>query len=50
MQLDKITSIRLYSGDNAELQKIADIKGLDRADIIRAAVKSYIQEFRNQIF
>jgi predicted DNA-binding protein len=49
MQLDKITSIRLYQGDNAELQKIADLKGLDRADIIRAAVKSYIQEYKSQL-
>ena len=49
MQLDKITSIRLYSGDNAELQKIADLKGLDRADIIRAAVKSYIQDYKSQL-
>ena len=50
MQLDKITSIRLYLNDNSELQKIADLKGLDKSDIIRAAVKSYIQDYKSQLF
>ncbi len=50
MKLDKLTSIRLFKGDNDQLQKIADAKGLDRADIIREAVKLYLQGERDQTF
>ncbi|MBE9234360.1 hypothetical protein IQ231_22630 [Cuspidothrix issatschenkoi LEGE 03284] len=48
MKLDKITSIRLYSGHNQALQKIADIKGLDRADVHRQAIKYYLDNLNNQ--
>lgn len=43
MKLDKLTSIRLFKGDNDQLQKIADAKGLDRSDVLREAVKIYLQ-------
>ncbi len=49
MQLDKITSIRLYKGHNEQLQKVADRKGLDKADIIRLAVKNYLEEYQLQL-
>jgi hypothetical protein len=42
MRLDKITSIRLYQGHNEALEKIAQVRGLDRADIHRQAVKHYL--------
>jgi predicted DNA-binding protein len=45
MQLDKITSIRLFAGDTDKLQKIADSVGLEKADIIRSAVRAYIDNF-----
>ena len=45
MKLDKITSIRLYQGHNDALQKIANAKGLDRADVLRQAVKCYLDQY-----
>ncbi|MFM2063939.1 MAG: hypothetical protein RLZZ507_3610 [Cyanobacteriota bacterium] len=48
MRLDRITSIRLYAGHGEQLQKIADLKGLDKADIIRTAVKTYLDNYNSQ--
>jgi predicted DNA-binding protein len=48
MKLDKITSIRLYEGHGQQLQKIADLKGLDKADVLRQAVKFYLDNYNNQ--
>ncbi|MGB3421315.1 MAG: hypothetical protein WBA52_12935 [Dolichospermum sp.] len=48
MKLDRITSIRLYEGHGQQLQKIADLRGLDKADILRTAVKFYLDNYNNQ--
>jgi hypothetical protein len=50
MKLDKITSIRLYQGHNEQLQKLADIRKLDRADIHRIAIQHYLDYLKNNPF
>ncbi|MBJ7296930.1 ribbon-helix-helix domain-containing protein [Anabaena sp. AL09] len=45
MKLDKITSIRLYEGSNEKLQHLANLRGLDKADVLRQAVKSYLDQY-----
>ncbi|MBC1235920.1 hypothetical protein [Nostoc sp. 2RC] len=50
MKLDKLTSIRLFAGDNDRLQKVAEIEGLDKSDIIRKAVQLYLAKYESHVF
>jgi predicted DNA-binding protein len=45
MQLDPVTTVRLFKGSKAKLKSIADNEGLDMADIIRWAVEEYISRY-----
>lgn len=50
MKLDKITSIRLFQGDGDKLQTVAKLEGLDKSDVIRRAVKLYLDEYESHPF
>jgi predicted DNA-binding protein len=42
MKLDKATTVRLFEGSDKQLEEIAESKGLKKADILRIAVKFYL--------
>ncbi|ULP71454.1 hypothetical protein [Nodularia sphaerocarpa] len=47
MKLDKYTTIRLFEGNNKQLEEIAESKGLKRANIHRLAVRFYLEHYNN---
>lgn len=47
MKLDKATTVRLFEGSDKQLEEVAESKGLKKADILRIAVKFYLDNINN---